>query len=312
MGKWSKKVGERGEEIAADFLHMIGWESLQSGIQLPCVKPEQHRRTDSDRTTHGIDYLFTYTSPLSDGVGLNVVVSVKFSAEPYPRTPITVFKQHFTDLARTLECFKNSEARRASSQVIKGVAKTQDVGVLLWINNDREGSSDVISQVNRVVLPDTLRYEAIYVVDNRRAQFVFDTMSFAKQLANGCGVTWFYADTGKNVNPLSKIKHGSLLPVEYVNSSVLALRVADETSRNRTLILSTLEDFSESGLKRLLGLTQNLSQDWCSKVIVAFPDYDVLRHGNAVQAARGYFLNGTALSNVEVRCYDDDYRSVRH
>jgi hypothetical protein len=312
MGEWSKKVGEKGEEIAGEFLRMLGWETLQAGVELPCVKPEQHKRTDSARTTHGIDYLFAYPSPLSDGVGLNLVVSVKFSADPYPNTPNTLFKQHFTDLAQTLECFKNSEARRAISQAVKGVTRTQDVGVLLWINNDRGANGDVIRQLHRVILPDTLNYEAIYLVDNKRAQFVFDTITFAKQVANGCGVTFFYADTGRNVNPLCRIKHGPLLPVEYINSSVLALRVADETSRNRTLILSTLEEFSEPGLKRLLGLTQSLSQDWCSKVILAFPDYDTLNHSNTVQAARGCFLNGNALADVEVRCYDDDYRNLRH
>lgn len=311
MGEWSKKVGEKGEEIAGEFLRMIGWGAAQDGVKLPCVKPEQHKRTDSDRTTHGIDYLFAYRSPLLDGVGLNLVVSVKFSADPYPKTPTTIFKQHFTDLAQTLECFKNSEARREISHAVKGVTKTQDIGVLLWINNDR-GNGDVIGQLHRVVLPDTLNYEAIYLVDNKRAQFVFDTVNFARQVANGCDVTFFYADTGKNVNPLCKMNHGPLLPVEYINSSVLALRVADEASRKRVLILSTLEAFSETGLKRLLGLAQSLSQDWCSKVILAFPDYDTLNHNNTVQAAKGCFSNGSAFADIEVHCYDDDYRNLRH
>jgi len=27
MGEWSKKVGETGESIAADFLRLVGWDA---------------------------------------------------------------------------------------------------------------------------------------------------------------------------------------------------------------------------------------------------------------------------------------------
>jgi len=129
MGEWSKKVGEYGEKIAGEFLHTIGWGSAQSGIPLACVKPDQHRRGERDRTTHGIDYLISYQSPLIDGVGQNVVVSVKYSAEPYPDSLSRIFKQHFIDLAHTLECFKNSEARRNTSRSVGHVGRIQVTGL---------------------------------------------------------------------------------------------------------------------------------------------------------------------------------------
>lgn len=312
MGEWSKKVGEAGESIAAEFLRLIGWDAAQAGVQLPCVRPEVHKVSGHARRTHGIDYLVAYRSPLVDGVGQNLLVSVKFSAEPYPKNPVRIFKEHFSDLAHTIECFKNSEIRRTVSQAVKGVSKTQDVGVLLWINNDRETEGDVISQLGRVIQPDTLNYEAIFVVDNKRARFVFDSVNYAKRIANGCEVNFFYPDTGKNVNPLCNVKHGQMLPVEYVNSSVLALRIADKASDKRSLLLSTLERFSEAGLKRLLGLAQQLSQDWCSRVIVAFPDYDQLLHGNVVQLAKGCFSNAGFANAAEIHCYDEDFRTLRH
>jgi hypothetical protein len=247
-----------------------------------------------------------------DGLGQNLIVSVKFSANSYPSNPTRVFKEHFSDLANTIECFKNSDVRRTLVQSVKGVAKTQDVGVLLWINNDRETEGDVISQLVRVVIPDTLNYEAIYIVDNRRARFIFDSVNYAKRLANGSEVEFFYPDTGKNVNPLNHVKHGRMLPVEYINSSVLPLRIADKTLEKRILLLSTLDRFSDSGLKRLLGLAQHLSQDWCSRVVIAFADYDQLQHSNTVQSAKGSFSNSTFANAAEIHCYDEDFRSVRH
>src|SRR6266487_1647126 len=105
MGEWSKKVGEVGEDIAGEFLRLVGWGAAQKGIQLPCAKPDVHK-TDGPRTTHGIDYLIAHASQLVDGLGQNLVVSVKYSAKPYPAAPTKVFKEHFTDLAHTLACFK--------------------------------------------------------------------------------------------------------------------------------------------------------------------------------------------------------------
>ena len=102
------------------------------------------------------------------------------------------------------------------------------------------------------------------------------------------------------------------MPVEYINSSVLALKMVDKASPKRILMLSTLEPVNEAGLKRLMGLAQQLSQGWCSKVILAFRDYSHLEHGNMVQAAKSCFSDGRFAEGVEVHCYDRDFRSVAH
>ncbi len=94
--------------------------------------------------------------------------------------------------------------------------------------NDKDSNDDAIRQVDRVVLPESLKYEAIYLVDNKRAQFLFDSVNFARHIAKGADLSFFYADTGKNVHPLSRTNHGPFLPVEYVNTTVLALRIADQ------------------------------------------------------------------------------------
>lgn len=310
MGEWSKKVGEAGEAIAAEFLRLVGWGAAQHGVEFPCARPEAHKTGEAGRRTHGIDYLLACKSPLGDGAGQNLVVSVKFSAGAYPPNPKGLFKEHFTDLAHTLECFKNSEVRRAVARGVKGVTKGQDIGVLLWINNDKDGEPDVIGRVSNVILPDTLKYEAVYLVDNRRAGFIFDSINHARQFEKGCEVTFFYHETGKSFNPQLRLNDGPLMPVEYINSSVLALKITDAVSPKRILMLSTLEAFSEVGLKRLLGLAQHLSQGWCSRVILGFPDYSELEHGNVVQSAKGCFSDAKFAGGVEVHCYDQDFRAV--
>jgi hypothetical protein len=310
MGEWSKKIGEAGENIAGEFLRLIGWGSAQKGIEMPCAHPDLHKGTGGPRRTHGLDYLFSYRSPLVDGVGQNVIISVKFSTQGYTQSnPGGIFKNHFSELAQMVECFKKSSIRRSASETVKGVAKTQDIGVLLWINNDRESDGDVISKVQRLMVPDTFHFEVIYLVDNNRASFVFNTINYAQRIGGGCEVEFFYPDTGKNINPLCNVKHGRILPVEYINSSLLALRLVKEKSEMRTLLLSTLERFSEPGLKRLLGLAHNLSQGWCSTVVITFPDFDSLRHSNAVQLAKSSFSNASFVLSVKVDRYDADFRN---
>jgi len=56
-GEWSKKVGEEGEAVAGRFLRLVGWGAAQQGVEFPCARPEAHKRGDSGRKTHGIDYL---------------------------------------------------------------------------------------------------------------------------------------------------------------------------------------------------------------------------------------------------------------
>ena len=53
---------------------------------------------------HGIDFLYSYMSPLVDGQLNNAIISSKFQAKKYPNSPTTKFK----DLIRTIDCFDNS------------------------------------------------------------------------------------------------------------------------------------------------------------------------------------------------------------
>lgn len=87
MGEWSKKIGEVGEEIVGEFFDLIGWSDSQSNISMPCVKGQRHGSGDSARNTHGIDYLFSCDSQLEDRTLNHIVVSVKYTSNPYPGSP---------------------------------------------------------------------------------------------------------------------------------------------------------------------------------------------------------------------------------
>ena len=110
MGELSKKIGEQGERIVLTFLKNIGWENTSVAIDLPCLINEEHKHNGTDgRTTHGIDGLFPYESPLFENILDHIVISVKFSKNSYPAYPNSDFKSHFKDLATAMECYDKSK-----------------------------------------------------------------------------------------------------------------------------------------------------------------------------------------------------------
>nr|WP_245399171.1 hypothetical protein [Pseudomonas syringae] len=134
MGEWSKKLGERGEHITESLLNLIGWKAALKGHEFDCVKPVPHSTTDNPRKTHGADFVFSCLSPLEDGILKHLVISSKFTSGPYPTSPGPLFKDHFTDLARTVECFNRSPLKKSINSGYTGASAQSLAGILCWFS----------------------------------------------------------------------------------------------------------------------------------------------------------------------------------
>ena len=309
-GERSKKIGEIGEQTVRGYLKMIGWANSQNGVDIPCIKPTKHQTSSEERKDHGVDYIFSYRCPLLDGVLHNLVISVKFTTAAYTRTPGTTFKKHFLDLARALECFKNSPQRQLAFKGQSGINKVQDTGVLFWITNHPESYDDVVAKLTNVVLPPECdSYESIYLVDNRRMTFGYMSLVFAQRQFGPENVEFYYHDTGKNIDPMLSVKSGKKMPIQFVNSSVLTFRITSKTDGN-TLLLTVDEPFSGEALAQLIGLTQKLSNNWASKTWVCFPDYSRLDHENIVQQVKASFSDTKATEALEVKSFATDFLTL--
>lgn len=305
MGEWSKKVGETGEKLVKEFFELIGWSSSQDGLEMPCLRQEKH-----EGKTHGIDRLFSYLSPLEDGVLNNVVTSVKYTSNDYPSSPNALFKSHFFDLAKTLECFKNSEIKRDSTKNFIGVDSTRNIGVLFWLSNPKEQDRDILTEVANCKGLDAFAYETIYVVDNKRISFIYDSIRGLKASFPNRSIEFFYPSTGKNINPLTKNPSGLVLPVEYISSSVLLFKVVDSKNDSKMLVISSVDNFNTSDLKRLIGLAHDISQDWNASTLILFPDYDTLHHKNDVNDAKSGFKNQSFVGSLRVASFRNDFRDM--
>lgn len=297
-GEKAKSSGEFGEKIAARLLELIGWNSAQKNLSISCLEGEDHKKTK-----HGVDCYFSYESPLKDNTFEEVVISVKHNEGGYPLYPKTKFKDYLRDIAHTIECFNyDSEYRNVKAENI--------TGVIFWFsNNPSEKSKGIIEKVWNFRHDQDISYGPIYLVDNKKAAFLVNAISYAKNRYNNESVSFVYPSTGYNDSDLyTKIHLGKILPVQYINSSVLPIRIDGE--KGNILLLFINEEFSESGLKRLMGLATYLTGTWANKTIILFPDYNELRHSNIVAKVSRPFRNQEYFSNLIVDSFLQDLQSL--
>jgi hypothetical protein len=309
MGEWSRRVGEIGEEIVGDLLQLFGWENAKRNVTIDCLKNEKHARPSSEkRATHGIDCLFTYPSQLQARVLDHLLISSKYTSDKYPDSPSTQFKSHLRDLSETMECFKFSGAKLAANKSFSGIESTRDIGILFWLSDGSEADHDLVSKLINVRNVDEFMTETVYVVDNYRASFIYDTITATKFNYNNSIIEFLYFNTGINYNPALRDSSGSILPVDYLNSNILPLKLIDPDG-NKKLVLAINENFSRNRLMRSIGLCQELTSDFASGVDIIFPDFNKLKHENDVYEAKLHFTDQRFVGNIEVRSIKKDFRS---
>jgi hypothetical protein len=310
MGEWSRRIGEIGEEIVGEFLELVGWGDSQRNLTLPCMKRQRHGNNEThSRTTHGIDYLFSYESQLSNRTLNHLVISAKYTLGPYPSNPSSKFKEHFLDLAKTMECFKGSEIRQSSNNQFSGIDEAKEIGVLFWLSNNPSGTGDVIQRIANVRNLDQYNYDSIYVVDNKRVSFIYDTIKYLSINKSSSDVEFFYPNTGRNYNPINKESSGKILPVEFVNAGVLPLKLTNQDS-SKTFVVAITDDFNKDHLKRLMGLAFDITSDFAKDTLILFPNYDRILHENQVSEAKSSFRDKKFMENVRVSSYRTDFRNM--
>ncbi|AFY39010.1 hypothetical protein Lepto7376_2750 [[Leptolyngbya] sp. PCC 7376] len=308
MGEWSKKVGERGEEIVRAFLRHLGWNNCQENIELTCLRKTIHKAE-----THGIDLLFSYPSPLIDDTLDNLIVSVKYTANGYPTSPNSTFKSHFYDLSKTIECFKRSSIRESLIRnfQVQNISNTRDIGVLFWLSNDStEDNNDLISKICNARELTKYNFDTTYVVDNLKAEFIREVKSFLESQYSNEKIEFFYQNTGKNFNYTSRRVSGNTLPVECVNSNILLFRITYTENNTQILVLTILDKFSSKNLKRMMGLALEIGQGLTAKTLILFPDYDPLLHSNQVNEVKLSFVDQSFTNFLEVKSYKQNLRNI--
>ncbi len=302
MGEISKRTGELGEEAGFRFLERIGWLNGQRNLSIPCNDSIKH----PGRETHGIDYLKLYNCPLIQQRLVNAVVSIKATKSSYDKYPNSKLKAHLKELSDICNCYNRSnEKSEIVDEFVQSSIETESIiGVLLWFSNDaNEEGRDLLKETSSAIIDglEDFQFEATYLVDLRRAEFIWKVLSHAD--INYEGWEFLYIETGLNYREDIKVKSGKLLPVEFINSSVIPLKYSREGSEN--LVLYTLTTYSEDDLKKLVGLANKLSGSFAGSIDILFPDYTSNGNENEVRKILEYFRDDNLASKVKIHSYQD-------
>lgn len=302
-GEKAKSSGEYGEAIVKQILNLIGWDNPQSGVSVPCVFKEKH-----SKEKHGIDYIFQYKSPLRDSTKQEVLISVK-CRDGYPAkddTTIKIFKEFLVDIAWAMECYPSCEIAKRR---IQNTTKKVTAGLIFWIDrnrNDNRENASVIDKINNFYLKEDCSYDAVYLVDNKRAQFIYSLLSFAKDKYLNDNVEFFYINSGLNNASLVREYTGEIMPLEYINADVIPLAITN--GETKQLFLGINDSFNKDHLMRLIGLAQDLTNSWAANVVIAFPDYNKFENEADVISAKNEFENTKFVNDIEVVTYNPDFR----
>lgn len=232
MGEWSKKIGEYGENLVERFLSVIGWNDPVKGITIPCYMQNGEHKNDKEESvkTHGIDFMYSYMNPLFDGQLNNIIISSKYTMDKYPNSPTKKFKWYITDLINTIQCYNCSE-KKAEFVSQYNCSSHNDVGVLFWLSGSKDSADDLISNISSARI-DVICNNTVYIVDNRHVAFILELIKYIKA-QNKYSYSFYYPSTGLNVNPASRQNTGDIMPVEFLNSSLIPFKLENKSLVSR-------------------------------------------------------------------------------
>ncbi len=302
MGEFSKRIGEIGEDIVADFLELIGWSQPLRNIDITSIDPEKH-----DKKSHGIDAFFHYRSPMIARSLENVLISVKYSKNKYPNTPVTKFKEYYKDLAMAIESFKKSDLRFTTNSEHQDIQDVFDRGVIFWLNNVDEDSTGILQKLQKLEAPKDFAHDGIFLVDNEKIEFFFQSIEFVKRKYPTGKVQFTYFNSGYNGDDLV-IKNGSIMPIQYLASNILPLKIELNNNEN-ILILCSKEKFEREELIKLIGLAKNITANFQASTIITFPDYNRLQHEQIVVASKQSFEDKSFTASLSVENYISNFRN---
>jgi hypothetical protein len=305
VGELSKNRGEFGEDIVERLLNLIGWENLLTGRDIECFKHVEHSISSRERENHGVDFLYQYDCPLFSDTQMFILASSKFN-DKYPSNPTTKFKAHLRDIAYALDCFRKSPLK-SKLRNTSTIYTCKQVGVIFWLDN-KSAYDNVIERLTDFKIDDSLEFDTIYLVDNFRAIFLHDAIMFARQNFSGRIIEFFHPTTGFNNTVKNRISSSGIMPVQYINGSILPLRIIDNESEY--LIINCIDKFEEDTLRKLLSLSQKLTENWAQKIYILFPEFNRDLYLPIVENIKLELKDRRFAKKVLVSSYNTTFRTV--
>ena len=288
--------------MSIEFLTLIGWHEPNRNFDIPSIDPEKH-----GKNTHGIDAYFHYQSPVISRTLENILISIKFSKDKYPNAPVRKFKEHYNDLGMAIESFKKSDLRSKNINNRSDFEFVFDRGIIFWLNNVDDDSQDLLQKLYSLEAPKDFNHDGIFLVDNKKIEFFFNAIEFVNRKFPNKTIQFTYFNTGLNSDNTAP-KNGTIMPIQYLASNILPIRVQTDIDK-KTLIICSREKFEEDELIKLIGLAKNITADYQSSTIIAFPDYNKLKHEQLVASAKLIFEEASFTNLISVENFNPNFKN---
>lgn len=311
MGEWSKSIGEKGEKIVKFiFEDIFNYNSLQENNTIDCVKGSKHKDSSAknNKTTHGIDGLIAYKSPLEDYTLDVGVISSKFVGDDYPKYPSTLFKSHIKDLAFSLECFNNSKLKSNLNQNFTDVNKTEIFGILVWLSNNSPLDFDLTSKVEKIQIDNDLIFDKILLLDNCKVNFLYESIFRTKEILGSENVDFVYHNSGLNFTSIQEKSYGKIFPINYLYSDIIPLRISNGKSVELRIFIN--DDFSENQFSQILNFAKSFDHlNAIDKLILYYKSYDYLLNNNQIKQVLSNFPTYNLNENLIIKKFPSDFRN---
>jgi hypothetical protein len=305
MAEKSKNNGEYGEKMVSNFLSLIGVSptTIMKGVDVECNNNHKHKTSIRERNTHGVDFIYHYSCPLINDTQQFVLVSSKFN-EKYTN-PVQKFKGFLNDLAMALECFKDSPQKK-NVKDNRVAIKQKYSGVVFWLDGEAT-QDDMIEKLTDLRIDKQLDFDTIHLVDNKRIDFIFAAINNAKNEFDKYKFSFIVPATPYNSQYINKKSVSDFLPVQYINTSVLALKM--ESLTESILILNSIDEFDEDHLLKLVNLSHLLNESWAQKIYILFPSYSSQRMDEKVRSTLSKYSETDYTKKIVVNSYNKTIRN---
>jgi hypothetical protein len=311
MGEWSKSIGEKGEKIVKFiFEDILNYNSLQENNPIDCIKGMKHKDSSAknNKTTHGIDGLVTYKSPVEDYTLDIGIISSKYVGDEYPKYPSSLFKSHMKDLAFTLECFNNSKLKSSLNQNFTEVNKTEIFGILVWLSNSSPIDFELVSSVSNIQIDADLIFDKIVLLDNCKINFLYESIYKTKEIVGFDNVDFVYHKSGLNLISIQESSYGKIFPLNYLYSDIIPLRISN--GKNVELRVFINDDFSEKQFSQILNFAKSFDHlNSIDKVVLMYKSYDYLLNDNQVKQILSNFPTYSLNENLFLKKFPSDFRN---
>lgn len=305
MGELSKLTGEFGENIVQGFLNLIGWMRPITNIDIDCVFPEKHRSEGAtrNRSKHGIDFVVTQIDNLLEpDTQDTLVISAKY--REYGKDIQKDTRKYIEELLQAMECIVENE-NIGGQRINTSIRKVEYMGIIFSLSPTEDINRDIISELKDFRAIEGAPFP-VYIVDNYRISFIFRVLDFARREFGNGTIHYFYINTGFNY--VNHENSGPAMPVQYINSSVLPLKVKKDNEE--ILVLAMIDGFDESTFRGDVSRAQSLTHGWGNRIILAYPDYQARKHQQVVQTVLQSFKDTNFAEKVVVKCFDWNFRSL--